>query len=248
MINQNDEITRYFGQTGRYLKPSPGAASLNLFSVLRPSCGSPWNLLLRVRQHGRRLTQGHLSIPVNGSRQLLTLIVAPLAGETETESSAGIEQEEGSLTLLEATSEQQTESLAEQEVRALRQQLSATSADLEAANEELKSANEEYQSVNEELQSTNEELETAKEELQSTNEELQTVNAELTIKNEDLSRANSDLRNFFDSTDIASLFLDGDLRIRTFTPCNHGFDQHTRQRPRAAHQRSDRLPDLWRNR
>jgi two-component system, chemotaxis family, CheB/CheR fusion protein len=220
VINQNDEITRYFGQTGRYLEPSPGAASLNLFSVLRPELRQPARaLLLQVRQHGRRLTQGHLSIPVNGSRQLLTLIVAPLAGETETEGSAIIAfQEEGSLTLLEATSEQQTESLAEQEVRALRQQLSATSADLEAANEELKSANEEYQSVNEELQSTNEELETAKEELQSTNEELQTVNAELTIKNEDLSRANSDLRNFFDSTDIASLFLDGDLRIRTFTP------------------------------
>jgi two-component system CheB/CheR fusion protein len=221
VVNQNDEIARYFGQTGRYLEPSPGAASLNLFTVLRPELRQAARSLLQdVRERGQRRTQPHLSIPVNGSRQLITLIVAPFAGDSEAHGNAIVAfQEEGAPIAADMTTgEGQAEDAAEQEVRALRQQLSATSADLEAANEELKSANEEYQSVNEELQSTNEELETAKEELQSTNEELQTVNSELSVKNEDLSRANSDLRNFFDSTDIASLFLDADLRIRTFTP------------------------------
>jgi two-component system CheB/CheR fusion protein len=73
-------------------------------------------------------------------------------------------------------------------------------------------------SVNEELQSTNEELETSKEELQSVNEELQTVNHELSDKIDELDRANSDLNNIFESTQIATIFLDRDLVIRSFTP------------------------------
>jgi two-component system CheB/CheR fusion protein len=73
-------------------------------------------------------------------------------------------------------------------------------------------------SVNEELQSTNEELETSKEELQSVNEELQTVNHELTVKIDELDRANSDLKNLYESTDIATVFLDRELIIRSFTP------------------------------
>ena len=73
-------------------------------------------------------------------------------------------------------------------------------------------------SVNEELQSTNEELETSKEELQSVNEELQTVNSELSSKIDELDRANSDLHNLFQSTQIATIFLDRNLEIRSFTP------------------------------
>ena len=62
------------------------------------------------------------------------------------------------------------------------------------------------------------ELETSKEELQSVNEELQTVNNELSTKIEELDRANSDLNNLFQSTQIATIFLDRNLEIRSFTP------------------------------
>jgi two-component system CheB/CheR fusion protein len=106
----------------------------------------------------------------------------------------------------------------ERELRATKAQLKAAVSELDTYMEEAKSANEEMQSVNEELQSTNEELETSKEEMQSINEELQTLNAELQSKNSALSRINDDLQNLLHSTQVATLFLDTDLRIRNFTP------------------------------
>ena len=106
----------------------------------------------------------------------------------------------------------------EEELRLTRDRLQATIEELESTNEELKSSNEEYQSLNEELQSANEELETSKEELQSVNEELTTVNGELAHRVQELARANSDLKNFLESTQIATLFLDSELKVTNFTP------------------------------
>jgi two-component system CheB/CheR fusion protein len=99
-----------------------------------------------------------------------------------------------------------------------REELHTLAAQRQTAIEELRSSNEELHSVNEEMQSTNEELETSKEELQSLNEELHTVNVRLSEKIDELDQANNDLRNLFDSTQIATVFLDRHLVIRNFTP------------------------------
>ncbi len=99
-----------------------------------------------------------------------------------------------------------------------RQELESITEEHGTALEELRSANEELHSVNEELQSTNEELETSKEEIQSVNEELHTVNAQLSEKVDELDGANSDMKNLFESTLIATIFLDRFLIVRSFTP------------------------------
>lgn len=91
----------------------------------------------------------------------------------------------------------------EEELQATRHRLRTTVEELETTNEELKSSNEEMMSMNEELQSTN--------------EELTTVNDELKNKVDELTVANADLKNFFDSTELAVLVVDSELRLRSFT-------------------------------
>jgi two-component system CheB/CheR fusion protein len=106
----------------------------------------------------------------------------------------------------------------EQELAGTKDDLQSALEQFEASNEEFKAANEEVMSINEELQSTNEELETSKEELQSLNEELSTVNNQLASKVEELESQHADLKNLVAATDVATICLDRDKRIRWFTP------------------------------
>lgn len=103
------------------------------------------------------------------------------------------------------------------EVQRLREQLQITLEEYESSNEEMKAANEELQSINEEYRSATEELETSKEELQSVNEELQTVNNEMRNKLDETSRAHQELENLLGATEIATLYLDRELRIQRYT-------------------------------
>ena len=106
----------------------------------------------------------------------------------------------------------------ERELAATKEYLQSLVDDRDRTNDDLNAANEELVSGNEELQSMNEELETAKEELQSTNEELTTVNDELHARNHEVAEINGDLMNILSTVDVPILILDGDRRIRRFTP------------------------------
>ena len=225
VIDKHHEILRFSGgEVGRYLEPSPGTASLNLFGIvrkgLRPAVRTA---VLQAYAAGEPIATERIAFRADGMSRSVKLMVEPIP---EAGAEAGlwlvafqdvpIAADTGS----KAPAEMPYPDLQalEQELHTMKAQLRATIDELETSNEEMKSANEEYQSVNEELQSSNEELETAKEEMQSVNEELQTINAEVSSKNDMLSRLNSDLKNLLDSTQIATIFLDSRLRIKSFTP------------------------------
>ena len=220
------EVLHFSGRTGHYLAPSPGAASLNLLSLAHRDLRLDLRAALhKAEAEGKPVKAERIQIGLNGHRRIVTLIVEPIRLSSEEAASfvvlfqvgetlEGDEAFEPSPNFIRDEHVQRLEA----ELRLTRERLQATIEELESTNEELKSSNEEYQSVNEELQSANEELETSKEELQSTNEELQTVNSELGHRVNELDRANSDLKNLLESTQIATVFLDNNFCVKSFTP------------------------------
>ena len=223
VVDDQYEVLHFSGRTGRYLEPNPGTATLNLLNLVHRDL----RLDLRSALHRGSTEGGRIELPQiplhrDGQAFGVNIIVEPIGSRDDGVlialfQDAGPISENAAVEGDRLVSDEHVQRL-EGELRLTKERLQATIEELESTNEELKSSNEEYQSINEELQSANEELETSKEELQSVNEELQTVNGELAHRVSELARTNSDLKNLLESTQIATVFLDNDLRVRNFTP------------------------------
>jgi two-component system CheB/CheR fusion protein len=225
VINDRGDALYFHGRTGAYLEPAVGKPRLNILDMAREGLQLELSAALRhaagrngevVRDMVRVKTNGDfINISLHVSRIqdpqnlrglfLVTFRPSPLIAK-----SAKIRERPGK-------HETRGTAALERELQSTKESLQTTIEELETSNEELKSTNEELQSTNEELQSANEELETSKEEMQSLNEELSTVNAELQSKVDELSRANDDMQNLLNSIEIATIFLDGQLKITRYT-------------------------------
>ncbi|MGE5841774.1 MAG: chemotaxis protein CheB, partial [Deltaproteobacteria bacterium] len=228
VVDDQGEILYVHGQTGKYLEPAPGQASLHIVSMVKEGI----RFELRSGLHDavtkkRESRYEGLKVKTNGGEREINLIIRPL---TKTNGRQGLvlvtfeelppripKKPRARERRLPVKDRKRALDL-EQEFHSTKETLQTTVEEMQATNEELQSANEELQSANEELQSTNEELETSKEELQSVNEELLTVNAELQAKIEQLSTAEGKLKALLDSIHIGVLFLDRNLGIKRFTP------------------------------
>ena len=226
LVNREGDIVYFSARTGKYLEAASGLPNRQLLTMARRGLRLDLRTLMREAvESNRTIVRGGVPVEAEDGRvQMVTITVEPLNDRGDeplylvlfTDEGPTVSREEAAARAL--SSRDGASVQLEEELRETRDRLQSLVEEYETALEELKSSNEELQSVNEEFQSTNEELEASKEELQSVNEELHTVNAELLGKVDALDRSNADLQNLFDSTNVATVFLDQRLAIRNYTP------------------------------
>ncbi|MFG1400165.1 chemotaxis protein CheB [Roseixanthobacter pseudopolyaromaticivorans] len=222
LINRKHECLYYLGSTDDYLRLAPGLPMHDLLSLAREGVRTKLRAAIQqVSQERARVVVDGGRIVRNGVSHAFSIAVQPVLHEGEdlqlicfidAPAQAGKSGRPPSRRSLPRVSE------LEQELDATRMELQGAIRNLEISSEEQKAVNEEALSVNEEFQSTNEELLASKEELQSLNEELTALNGQLQETLERQRTTSNDLQNVLYSTDVATLFLDTELKIRFFTP------------------------------
>jgi two-component system CheB/CheR fusion protein len=222
LINRSNECLFSLGPTDRYLTVAPGQPTHDLLAMARKGFGAKLrSTIQRAFQDKALVATRGCRIERDGATLCFSLSARPVSSEGE---------ELALVCFLDEARQERRETRAvapgevsrvgelEQELEATRTELQGAIRNLEIAGEDQKAINEEALSVNEEFQSANEELLTSKEELQSLNEELTALNNQLQETLDRQRTTSDDLQNVLYSTDVATIFLDLNLKIRLFTP------------------------------
>ncbi len=223
IVEENGRILCASADMQKYLTVGMGTFQNNVIKLAKPELRVGLRATIQeAKEKRRRIVHDNLSVQVDGELQRVMITVQPMprigekseifmvvfhdVGQPLSRHNLISTQSDAPETLASINHTPAESMIAhlELELTSTREDLERSIQQLEAINEELKSSNEELLSLNEEMQSANEELEASKEEIQAA------VNA--------LGQSNSDLENLLRSTRIATIFLDDQLHIRSFTP------------------------------
>ncbi len=232
LINEAYDVLHISENAGRFLQLTGGEPSRNLVKLVHPDLRLDLRAaLFTASNEERELEIRRIPIKIDGELIPVKMTVRRLKqsamtsayllvffdDRTEPDAPASpVEQPESTVPRESREMEALVRHL-EDELQRTKSILRTTVEQYETSTEELQASNEELQAINEELRSASEELETSKEELQALNEELQTVNSELNEKIYEISHVNSDLQNLLAATDVGTIFLDRQLRIKRYT-------------------------------
>lgn len=219
-IGADNHLIYSFGDLSKVAALPSGGFSSDVTRLVREELRTPLSAGLRRSATSREpVVYQDIVFGKGKDRAKITVRIQPLVDQHtndvtflaffETSALAADEKSNSSIYVASAAATQEISNL-EAELSTAKETLQATIEELETANEELQSSNEELIASNEELQSTNEEL-------HSVNEELQTVNTEYQAKIDELTTITDDFENLLRSTNIGTIFLDNNLRIRKFT-------------------------------
>ncbi len=227
VVNSAREVIYASGRTARFLELAQGGIRLNVLDLAKPELKNIMRGLLASSTHeaGRNKHREFVG-DIDGNKVHLLLSAERLDDGTTLivfQDKFDVTRSDDNVPMTPYTDDRSTNEYVhdlEEQLDSARQTIRTTVEELETSNEELKSSNEEMMSMNEELQSAN--------------EELSTINEELQNKVAELADVNGDLRNLIESTEIATIFLDPELKLRSFTPesCRYfRFVDHDRGRP-----------------
>jgi two-component system CheB/CheR fusion protein len=221
LINQRLDVLFSMGATDRYLKLAAGFPDHNLLSLaradVRPRLRSA---ITRAVQDKAQINVAGAAVARGGGSHPYSIAVHPIAQDGDDLLLVCFIDEPSPKPRPARSAAGETPRIKdlERELENARNELRSAIRDLEVSGEEQKAVNAEALSVNEEYQATNEELVASKEELQSLNEELTALNSQIQETLERQRTTSNDLQNVLYSTNVATLFLDIELKIRFFTP------------------------------
>ncbi|MEO1235991.1 MAG: PAS domain S-box protein, partial [Planctomycetota bacterium] len=224
LINDRREVVHVFGNARNLLKLPAGRRAYDVLSMLdeplKPAVGTA---IQRCQQQEEAVSVGAVRLD---PETVVAVSARPVAGGVDGDTHILIKLERQNRPAPEAVSPDDSQveftfdadGVNQQRIVALEQELQYTKENLQTTIEELETSNEELNATNEELIASNEELQSTNEELHSVNEELHTVNAEYQQKITELTQLTDDMNNLLASTEIGTLFVDRNLRVRRFTP------------------------------
>ena len=234
LVDIHGNVIHVFGDVGQYTRPLMGRPTVDLLDILiddlKIAAGAG---IQRAGKERSLISYGGIRLGSDEDGQIVTVTARRVQTSQVSDSARPehilltISRQEEQPLLLGDNEERQTtvaiEALdiseeARERINALEYELRYTKEHLQATNEELETSNEELQATNEEMMASNEELQSTNEELHSVNEELYTVNAEYERKIAELTRLTADMDNLLQSTDLGTVFVDKEARIRKYTP------------------------------
>jgi two-component system, chemotaxis family, CheB/CheR fusion protein len=222
LINERRELVDSFGGAEKLLRIPSRRPSLDVLDLIDPGIRTTLvGALQRAIKTDAQVRFSGVKMVVESGEQTFNLTVEPFRNPTTHASQYLLTFDPvGFVTPASTESFEPTPDSGDEsntQMRQLEEELRYTKENLQATIEELETSNEELQATNEELVASNEELQSTNEELHSVNEELYSVNAEHQRKISELAEVNQDMHHLLENTDVATIFLDGELRIRKFT-------------------------------